>query len=148
MLKNISDVLKSSAEVLEKWNDQGDKSRWRSLDMQKVKTSDGRRVYKLVVEEGFFSYLINHVKCFFLASDYKKSMEEVLQTPTIEKSIKDRYVADVNTGVVPFVSQLQYQESLPAIAGRQNTNGQITSSTESTDDSDYETASNFSGCSL
>lgn len=144
MFENTSDVLKSSADVLEKWNNRGNNSLWRSLDMQKVNTSDGRLVYKLVVKEGFFSYLKNHVKCFLLASRYKKAMEEALQTPAIEKSIKARFVAGVNTGVVPFVSHIPYQESLPAIMGGQNTNSQTTRSTESDDDSGNETASNLS----
>ncbi|MBO9481926.1 hypothetical protein [Salinisphaera sp. G21_0] len=98
MFGNASDVLKSSADVLENWNSAGNLSRWRSLDMQKVNTSDGRLVYKLEVKEGFFSYLVNHVKCFLLASHYRKTMEEALQAPTIEKSIKERYVAGVNKG--------------------------------------------------
>ncbi|MGO0308439.1 hypothetical protein ACTL6P_17895 [Endozoicomonas acroporae] len=144
MFGNTSDVLKSSADVLENWNSAGNHSRWRSLAMQKVNTSDGRLVYKLEVKEGFFSYLINHVKCFLLAPHYRKTMEEALQAPTIEKSIKDRYVAGVNKGVVPFVSHIPYQESLPAIEGGQNANRQTTGSTESGDDSGYETASNLS----
>ncbi|MBO9494960.1 hypothetical protein J7438_12820 [Thalassotalea sp. G20_0] len=144
MFGNTSDALKSSADVLEKWNSTGNNSLWRSLDMQKVNTSDGRLVYKLVVEEGFFSYLKNHVKCFLLASRYKKAMEEALQAPTIEKSIKERYVAGVNKGVVPFVSHIPYQESLPAIEGGQNANSPTIGSTESDDDSGYETASNLS----
>ncbi|WBA88208.1 hypothetical protein [Endozoicomonas sp. GU-1] len=71
-------------------------------------------------------------------------MEEALQAPTIEKSIKERYVAGVNKGVVPFVSHIPYQESLPAIEGGQNANRQTTGSTESDDDSGYETASKLS----
>ena len=108
MFENTSEVLKSSVEVFERWNDTSHDSNWRSVDMQKVNTSDGRCVYRLVVEEGFFSYLINHVKCFLLASDYKKTMEEALQTSAIGKSIKERYVAGVNAGIVPFVRQISY----------------------------------------
>ncbi len=144
MFKNISGVLKSSAEVLEKWNEHGDKSKWRSLDRQKVKTSDGRHVYKLVEVKGFFSYLVNHVKYIFFASDYKKSMEEVLNTPKVEKNLKDRHVADINAGVVPSVRNIQGKEALPTIAGRRETSNQATLTTDHTADSDYETASNVS----
>ncbi len=144
MFRNISDVLKSSAEVLEKLNDQGDKSKWRSLDRKRVNTSDGRRVYKLVEVKGFFSYLVNHVKYLFFASDYKKSMEEVLNTPKIEKNLKDRRVADVNAGVVPAVRNIQGKEVLPTITGRQEISNQATLSTDHTADSDYETASDIS----
>ncbi len=47
-------------------------------------------------------------------------------------------------GGVPFVSHIPYQQSLPAIEGGQNANRQTTGSTESGDDSGYETASNLS----
>ncbi|WP_257263550.1 hypothetical protein [Endozoicomonas sp. ONNA2] len=141
MLRNISEVLKSSADVLEQWS-RNNNSNWRSLDMQKVHTSDGRCVYQLDVKEGFFSYLKNHVKCFLFASHYKKTMEEALQTPSIEKSIKDRYVAALNTGAVPFVRHISYKAPLPAVEVGQNTNSQTLPPAGSDHDSGSETASN------
>ena len=144
MFRNISDVLKSSAEVLEKRNVNGDKSKWRSLDIKKVTASDGRRVYKLVEVKGFFSYLVNHVKYLFFASDYKKSMEEELNTPKVEKNLKDRRVADISVEVFPSVRNTQDKEVSPTIARLQETSNQKTFSTHHTADSDYETASDIS----
>ena len=147
MPRNISDVLRSSAEVIEKWTAAEDKNKWRSLDMQRGKTPDGRRVYKLVEVEGFFSYLISHVKCFLHASDYKKSMEAILHAPDIDKSVKKRYVQYVNSGVIPFVKNIPYKEILPAIVERQEEKGQASYSTDTMADSDYETASEISDVS-
>ncbi|GAA4651574.1 hypothetical protein GCM10023116_38580 [Kistimonas scapharcae] len=147
MPRNISDVLSSSIETIEKWTAVEDKKKWCSLDMQKGKTPDGRRVYKLVEVEGFFSYLISHIKCFLRASDYKKSMEAVLHAPDIDKSIKKRYIQYVNSGVIPFVKNIPYQKTLPAISERQEERGKINFSTGTMVDSDYETASEISGVS-